>query len=89
MVNPTCPRLLGDIGGTNARFAWQTDRAAPPTEVTSYACADHDSLLSAIPEFECVEPEGAFYCFPSMEGALGREIHVTEVTPIDDTWREG
>jgi aspartate aminotransferase len=32
------------------------------------------SLLSAVPEFECVEPEGAFYCFPSMEGALGREI---------------
>ncbi|HEU0181391.1 MAG TPA: pyridoxal phosphate-dependent aminotransferase, partial [Agromyces mariniharenae] len=32
------------------------------------------SLLSAIPDFECVEPEGAFYCFPSMAGALGREI---------------
>ena len=48
MVNQTCPRLLGDIGGTNARFAWQTDRGSPPTEVSSYACADHDSLLSAI-----------------------------------------
>jgi aspartate/methionine/tyrosine aminotransferase len=32
------------------------------------------ALLSAIPGFECVEPEGAFYCFPSVEGALGREI---------------
>jgi aspartate/methionine/tyrosine aminotransferase len=32
------------------------------------------SLLSAIPGFRCVEPQGAFYCFPSMEGALGREI---------------
>jgi aspartate/methionine/tyrosine aminotransferase len=31
------------------------------------------SLLSAIPGFRCVEPQGAFYCFPSMEGALGRE----------------
>lgn len=32
------------------------------------------SMLSAIPGFRCVEPQGAFYCFPSMEGVLGREI---------------
>jgi aspartate/methionine/tyrosine aminotransferase len=31
-------------------------------------------LLSAIPGVECLEPEGAFYCFPSFEGVLGREI---------------
>jgi aspartate/methionine/tyrosine aminotransferase len=22
----------------------------------------------------CIEPEGAFYCFPSFEGVLGREL---------------
>jgi aspartate aminotransferase len=31
-------------------------------------------LLSAIPGVTCVEPEGAFYAFPSFEGVLGREI---------------
>jgi aspartate aminotransferase len=32
------------------------------------------ALLSAIPGVRCLEPEGAFYAFPSFEGALGREI---------------
>ena len=31
-------------------------------------------LLSGIPGVTCLEPEGAFYCFPSFEGVLGREI---------------
>jgi aspartate aminotransferase len=30
--------------------------------------------LSAIDGVEVVEPEGAFYVFPSFEGVLGREI---------------
>ena len=33
----------------------------------------HD-LLVAIPGVTCLEPQGAFYCFPSFEGVLGREI---------------
>ncbi|HKF90837.1 MAG TPA: aminotransferase class I/II-fold pyridoxal phosphate-dependent enzyme, partial [Acidimicrobiia bacterium] len=31
-------------------------------------------LLSAIPGVTCIEPQGAFYCFPSFQGVLGREI---------------
>jgi aspartate aminotransferase len=31
-------------------------------------------MLDAIPGVECMEPQGAFYCFPSFEGVLGREI---------------
>ena len=31
------------------------------------------ALLSGIPGVVCPEPEGAFYCFPSFEGVLGRE----------------
>ena len=41
------PRLLGDIGGTNARFAWQAERGAPLTDVATYPAADHDTLLHA------------------------------------------
>ena len=31
-------------------------------------------LLSSIPGVRCRAPEGAFYCFPSFEGVLGRDI---------------
>jgi aspartate/methionine/tyrosine aminotransferase len=31
-------------------------------------------LLESIPGVTCMEPQGAFYCFPSFEGVLGREI---------------
>ena len=31
-------------------------------------------LLNAIDGVSCMEPQGAFYAFPSMEGVLGREI---------------
>ena len=32
------------------------------------------SMLDAIPGVTCLPPEGAFYCFPSFEGVLGREF---------------
>jgi aspartate/methionine/tyrosine aminotransferase len=31
-------------------------------------------ILSGIPGVSCVEPEGAFYAYPNLEGLLGREI---------------
>jgi aspartate aminotransferase len=31
-------------------------------------------LLSAIPGVRCLEPQGAFYCFPSFTEVLGREL---------------
>ena len=31
-------------------------------------------LLAAIPGVTCLEPQGAFYCFPSFEAVLGRSI---------------
>jgi aspartate aminotransferase len=31
-------------------------------------------LLSSIPGITCMEPQGAFYCFPNFEGVLGREV---------------
>ncbi|MCJ7670678.1 MAG: pyridoxal phosphate-dependent aminotransferase [Acidimicrobiia bacterium] len=31
-------------------------------------------MLSAIPGVACLEPQGAFYCFPSFVGTLGRSI---------------
>ena len=31
-------------------------------------------MLSAIPGITCMEPQGAFYCFPSVKGLLGKNI---------------
>ena len=41
------PRLLGDIGGTNARFGWQASEGATISHVQVLPCAEHDSLLEA------------------------------------------
>ena len=41
------PRLLGDIGGTNARFGWQAAENEPIDHVQVLPCAEHASLLEA------------------------------------------
>jgi aspartate aminotransferase len=38
------------------------------------------ALLEAVPGVECVEPEGAFYAFPSFDGVLGRTLRGRRVT---------
>lgn len=42
------PRLVGDIGGTNARFAWQAHAQAPLECVETLACQDYPQLQQAI-----------------------------------------
>lgn len=42
------PRLLGDIGGTHARLAWQAAPGAPLTHVRSLASASFPSIAQAI-----------------------------------------
>ena len=51
MTVPPTARLLGDIGGTHARFARQAGPGAPPTQVVTYVCAAHDSLQNAISHY--------------------------------------
>ena len=48
MSTDTYPRLLGDIGGTHARFAWQSQPRAPLTALATLRCAEHASLRDAI-----------------------------------------
>lgn len=42
------PRLLADIGGTNARFAWQAGAGAPIEHQITLPCADHATLEQAV-----------------------------------------
>ena len=45
------PRLLGDIGGTNARWAWQAAPGATLQHYTAYPCAQFDSVQAVIEQF--------------------------------------
>lgn len=42
------PRLLADVGGTNARFAWQASAGAPISDVRVLPCADYPTLPAAM-----------------------------------------
>lgn len=42
------PRLLADVGGTNARFAWQASAGAPIADVRVLPCAEHPTLQAAM-----------------------------------------
>lgn len=42
------PRLLGDVGGTNARFAWQAHAQEPLQHCHVLACAEYTGLAEAI-----------------------------------------
>ena len=45
------PRLLGDVGGTNARWAWQAAAGAPVERVRSLASADFDAIDDCIARY--------------------------------------
>jgi glucokinase len=42
------PRLLGDVGGTNARWAWQAAQGQPLTHVSTLAVRDHAAIDASI-----------------------------------------
>lgn len=50
-MNACYPRLLGDIGGTNARWAYQAAPDAALAHVTSYECAMFPSLSAVIAHY--------------------------------------
>jgi glucokinase len=44
-------RLLGDVGGTNARFAWQAHDGAPLEDVVALSTSAHASLADALVDY--------------------------------------
>ena len=47
-MTDTFPRLLGDVGGTNARFGWQATPQSGIEHVLVLPCAEHETLNAAI-----------------------------------------
>ena len=45
------PRLLGDVGGTNARWAWQPRAGAAPERARTLPCNDFDAIDACIASY--------------------------------------
>lgn len=45
------PALLGDVGGTNARFAWCSGAGSPPTHIRTLVCDHYPNLEAAIRDY--------------------------------------
>jgi aspartate/methionine/tyrosine aminotransferase len=67
---------VANVSQRAAIAALNGDLEAVATMRTAYARRGTrmQQLLSAIPGVTCLAPQGAFYCFPSFAGVLGREI---------------
>ncbi len=48
MQHPGFPRLLGDVGGTHARFGWQAAPEAAIAHIGIERCGDHAGLAEAV-----------------------------------------
>ena len=64
VANPSSfPRLMGDVGGTNARFAVQEAPGAPPTQVVTYPVVEYatiaDALKAYVAQLACARPRQA------------------------------
>jgi glucokinase len=46
-MSTSFPRLLGDIGGTNARWAWQSSADAPLQNIAVVPCSGNSSFLDS------------------------------------------
>lgn len=62
MDSSTYPRLVGDVGGTNARFAWQAAPGAPLSDVLTLPCADHATLEAAMQHYLATLGRGRPHC---------------------------
>ena len=69
------PALLGDVGGTNARWAWQPAPGAAPERVRTLACRDFaaiDTCIAAYLRLEALPPpqRAAFGIATAIDGDL-------------------
>lgn len=77
-------RLLADIGGTHARFAWQAARGACLQDVQVIACAGHAGLADAMRAYLQASGRG-----PARDCAMAIATPVTgdEVSMTNLAWR--
>lgn len=73
------PRLLGDVGGTNARWAWQAHPGAAPERVRSLATRAHASIGASIAAYlhEQALPAPREVAFGIATAVAGDQVHMT------------
>ncbi len=79
MSESSYPRLLGDVGGTNARFAWAPGPGQPIESVCTYPCKDYESLLAALQHYlkEEGRPVPHSCCIGIATPLVGDEVKMT------------
>jgi glucokinase len=82
-TNHLYPRLLGDVGGTNARFGWQSHAGAKLTHIHSLPCRDFPEIASAIEAYMSI----AGVCNPAA-ACIGIANPVTgdQITMTNHNW---
>ncbi len=78
------PRLLADIGGTNARFGWQAGPGAPIEQVQVLRVADHPSLQHALRAY--LDALGAAHPVTAAALALANPVTGDEVRMTNHHW---
>ena len=75
----TFPRLLGDVGGTNARFGWQAQADAPITDIHILPCAEHATIEAAIRAYLKLagKPQPAACAFGIANPVTGDQVRMT------------
>jgi glucokinase len=73
------PRLVGDVGGTNARFAWLAAPGDAPARVATYPCADFASLTAAIEHYLAAQalPRPAWGAIGIATPVTGDQVRMT------------
>jgi glucokinase len=73
------PRLLGDVGGTNARWAWQAAARAPLTQVRSLAASEYATIGDCIAAYLAQEklPAPRDVGFGIATAVTGDEVRMT------------
>lgn len=80
MTDPlTVPRLLADIGGTNARFAWQAGPGAAIEAQITLSGADHATIDDAIETYlqQCGRPRPGRCAIAIANPVLGDRVQMT------------
>jgi glucokinase len=76
-------RLLADVGGTNARFAWQADRQAAIEHVYTLPAADHPTLSAALARYLEIVGRAAP---PECSIAIANPVIGDQVTMTNHHW---
>ncbi len=73
------PRLLGDVGGTNARFGWQAQADGPIQDIHILPCADHATIEAAIRAYlqRVGKPTPAACAFGIANPVTGDQVRMT------------